>query len=220
MAPEIFEKRYKSSIFQARTPKTPVTSHARTPVASHARTPKTPKVDSDGQTGQQQDDISNKHRDIWAFGCVLYELATHRRPWYEETETSVSEPQCSTKPQTPADLKKFFARYWKKLGPFHGGWCCSILFMLNFCLRFLTTSTGRDTDTLELKFPTDRRIPNANRDIPPCLVEAIRLCTQKNLDQRPYDIEVIIKELEQGFKELDPLLEKCYSSIGSKRTRD
>jgi serine/threonine protein kinase len=31
MAPEIFEKRYKSSIFQARTPKTPVTSHARTP---------------------------------------------------------------------------------------------------------------------------------------------------------------------------------------------
>jgi serine/threonine protein kinase len=123
MAPEIFEKRYKSSIFQARTPKTPVTSHARTP--------KTPKVDSDGQTGQQQDDISNKHRDIWAFGCVLYELATHRQPWYEETETtSVSEPQCSTKPHAPADLKKFFARFWKKLGPFHGGWCCSFLFML------------------------------------------------------------------------------------------
>ena len=55
-------------------------------------------------------------------------------------------------------------------------------------------------DALELKFP--------NRRIPGCLLEAIRLCTQKDPEQRPHDIEIIIKELEK------------FSSAGSKRGRE
>lgn len=68
---------------------------------------------------------------------------------------------------------------------------------------FLNSSTGfhDGDDALELKFSKDRRIP-------PCLLEAIRLCTQRDPEQRPRDIQIVIKELEK------------FSSIGSKRDRD
>ena len=65
----------------------------------------------------------------------------------------------------------------------------------------LISSAGCVEDGLELKFPKGRRVPA-------CLLEAIRLCTQKDPDKRPHDIDVIIQELEK------------FSAIGSKRRRE
>jgi serine/threonine protein kinase len=214
MAPEIFEKRCKQKhAFLTPTANTPV---ATTPICATptrmtagtfqpASTPSTTLL-------KEQAIKSNMHRDMWAFGCVLYELATHRRPWYHKMpsastsfKSSGTESHCtdSKLPHTPGDLHLFFLRtFWRKLGKFHGGWFFSKLFLLP-ALLVLTESSGclEGDDALELRFPKNRRIP-------PCLLEAIRLCTQKDLDRRPHDIQIIINELEK------------FSSIGSKRSRD
>jgi serine/threonine protein kinase len=137
MAPEIFEKRCRQnkhsnsvtpSALVATTPfcATPTRTAATTPHA--ASTPMAPSL-------KEQDALKNKHRDIWAFGCVLYELATHRRPWYQKMEStsSFSEshpadlklPQTHQDPYLQPDPYLFFLRtFWRKLGKFHGG--CSV----------------------------------------------------------------------------------------------
>ncbi len=77
------------------------------------------------------------------------------------------------------------------------------LLISHVAVTFFTVLAGcqEGDDALELMFPKDRRIPG-------CLLEAIRLCTQKDPEQRPHDIEIIIKELEK------------FSSAGSKRGRE
>jgi serine/threonine protein kinase len=153
----------------------------------------------------QEEEIKNKHRDIWAFGCVLYELATHRRPWYHKMESSSSciDSQLSDSklPQTLPDQRLFFLRtWWKHLGTFHGG--AVIVFhdaSVLFCI-ICHSGVEEGDDAEELKFAKDQRVP-------PCLLEAIRLCTQKDPELRPHDIQVIIEVLEQ------------FSSVGSKRVR-
>jgi serine/threonine protein kinase len=211
MAPEIFEKRCKQKL-KLQIPLASSTPAATTPTRMTASTSQPAFTPSTAILKEQEEQKNNLHRDIWAFGCVLYELATHRRPWYHKMpsaftslKSSGTESHCtdSKLPQTQPDLQLFFLRtLWRKLGKFHGGYFCSKLFMLP-ALLFLIEFTGCQDgdDALELKFPKDRRIPS-------CLLEAIRLCTQKDTEQRPHDIQIIIQELEK------------FSSIGSKRARD
>jgi serine/threonine protein kinase len=142
MAPEIFEKRCKHK-HAVNTPmaSTPVagTPLCATPTRMSASASQ-PAATPGAQLLMEQEAQKNKHRDIWAFGCVLYELATHRRPWYHKMpsasatlKSSGAESLCgdSKLPQTQPDLHLFFLRtFWKKLGKFHGGWPCPVLFVL------------------------------------------------------------------------------------------
>jgi len=82
------------------------------------------------------------------------------------------------------------------------------LLLLWLMSLFLIAPAGCDQkDGLELKFPKEQQ---GERRIPPCLREAIRLCTQKDPDKRPHDIDVIIQELEKFATE----------ELGSKRRRE
>jgi serine/threonine protein kinase len=136
MAPEIFEqeclreiqyhkqklKKEKQSNTVSSTPAastpvcaTPTRMTAITPLA--ASTPMAASL-------KEQNALKNKRRDIWAFGCVLYELATHRRPWYHliEATSTFSDVNFSELPQTAADQRTFFkTTFWRNLGEFHGG---------------------------------------------------------------------------------------------------
>ncbi len=135
MAPEIFEqeclrefqyqkqklKKEKQSNSLSSTPaaSTPVCA---TPTRMTAITPLAPSTPLAASLKEQA--LKNKRRDIWAFGCVLYELATHRRPWYHKIEatSTFSEAHSSELPQTAADPKTFFkTTFWRNLGEFHGG---------------------------------------------------------------------------------------------------
>ncbi len=193
MAPEIFEKRWNTKPGGTPVATTPYCATPTRMAASTAQAPSTPSAHS----LKEQEAQKNKHRDIWAFGCVLYELATHRRPWHHILDPQTS--SCGTKP----DEYKFFSRFWKRLGSFHGGgggarFSCYLL-PTSLSSTFSTGCDGKNT--VEFQFPQDRRIP-------PCLLEAIRLCTQKDPNHRPHDIQFIINELEK------------FSSVGSKRVRD
>ena len=196
MAPEIFEMRhYKQlkppGIHAASTP-VATTPYCATPtrMASTPQAPSTPSAHS----LKEQEAQKNTQRDIWAFGCVLYELATHRQPWHH-----ILQPPTASCTQ-PNEYLFFIRKFWRNLGSFHGGWCLSCVYWhLSLPLTF---PAGCDGDNaVQFQFPQDRRIP-------PCLLEAIRLCTQKDPNQRPHDIQIIIKELEK------------FSSVGSKRARD
>jgi serine/threonine protein kinase len=137
MAPEIFEqeclrefqyqkqklKKEKQSNTLSSTPAastpacaTPTRMTAITPLA--ASTPMAASL-------KEQALKNNNRRDIWAFGCVLYELATHRLPWYHKIEASstFSDGHSSELPQTAADPQTFFKNptFWRNLGEFHGG---------------------------------------------------------------------------------------------------
>ena len=93
MAPEIFEKKYRHA---ASTPVAAATPFAATPTRLAASTPLPPPVGASTPQAshpppastpgaqariEREQQNNDNHRDIWAFGCVLYELATHRRPW-------------------------------------------------------------------------------------------------------------------------------------------
>ncbi len=137
MAPEIFEKRCKQRrAFQTPMASTPAaaTPLCSTPTRMSAGASLLASTPSIALLKEQEVQRSNMHRDIWAFGCVLYELATHRRPWYHKMQSASAsvkstgtESHCtdSKLPQTQPDLHLFFLRtFWKKLGKFHGGWSC------------------------------------------------------------------------------------------------
>ena len=133
MAPEIFEKKYRhaASLSVASTP------FCMTPSRLAASTPTNPSTPNAQVRIELEQQKTNMHRDIWAFGCVLYELATHRRPWYQELELSTSSTYTEAEGPTmkPDESLFFLRRFWKNLGQFHGGnflstmsLSCSLLF--------------------------------------------------------------------------------------------
>ena len=122
MAPEIFMKL---------KPSTPAAKPAES-LASNPRTRNTPALQT-VQESEQRDKY--RRRDIWSFGCVLYELATHRRPWYHVLEPTTPSAQESHDmltelPEAPAHPLQFCQALWKNLGKFHGGLFCVFAYLL------------------------------------------------------------------------------------------
>ena len=110
MAPEIFMKL---------KPMTPAVTSAKS-LGSNPHTRNTPTLQT-VQESEQRDKY--RRRDIWSFGCVLYELATHRQPWYHVLEpTTPSEQESHNElPEIPAHPLQFCQALWNNLGKFHGG---------------------------------------------------------------------------------------------------
>jgi serine/threonine protein kinase len=116
MAPEIFQHTKQALV----APSPLVATPAAQRVTAIADSP-LPAATPSGLSQKESEERANKQRDIWAFGCVLYEIATHRRPWYHVLEASGSASSPLVEPAAPPPMAHFVRGLWKNLGAFHGG---------------------------------------------------------------------------------------------------